>query len=447
MAMEIFIDVLECWIYAEFVSHYLGYKLSGAARRGGIFLLAVLLLANVVLADFNSFFHWSTIMVDLVIVLGYRYFFSHSSCLSCLMSVALFNLGIVASVTVSMCLSVVLSGSGFGGWMEVGTAKRAALLILSKLLLAGYAYGILRVKKELGHEKNRMVSGAILISPVLVVVMASLIIQILLQTYEINKNANIYVLLLAGIVAMVTIAFYLADYALKREAEASKSKMLKELLGVQKQMFRKEISGYEKLRKTEHDMKNHLVAIRYYFEKDDTSGGLEYLEKLMPQVKRMEEPEISCASSDSLWEAMIDLKLSEAKEKGIMTGQKLFPGRYERIDALDLCVILGNLLDNAIEAEERNASKKEIFVELKETCGVIKIQIRNWVDSDHLAEAGRMISCKEDSFFHGLGLQNVKETVEKYDGRLKNEIMDNYFISQTVLPCSYPNLDEELQND
>ncbi len=254
-------------------------------------------------------------------------------------------------------------------------------------------------------------------------------------------------MILAVSVALVAIIFYLGVYALRQEAENRKNQLLRDIMESQKELFKKEIEGYERVRKAEHDMKNHLLGIRYYFERNDMTGGLEYLESLVRQTAGDCQDSARGLQPDSLWEAMISLKFSEAKAKGIQTSKRILPGRYERIAALDLCVVLGNLLDNAIEAEERNTLKKEIFVELKETCGVVCIQIKNWVDCDEIERAGRMISGKEDRMFHGLGLQNVKETVAKYDGRLKHEIVDNYFIAQAVLPRTCTDLTEVMKND
>lgn len=447
MAVELLIDLLESWIYAEFINRYHGQTRTGAVRWCGTLGLMGLLFLNIALADMVTFFHWSTVLVDCVIIFIYGHFFLNGSLVSHAMSVALFSLGLVAGVSCSMSISAVLGGNGVRMWMEAGSLERGLLLVVSKLFLAGYAWVVLRIKRELDGRKGRMIYGMALASPVFVVVMASLLIQMLLKADGAGENAAAYVMILAGIVTLVAIIFYLGVYALRQESENRKNQLLRDIMESQKELFKKEIEGYERIRRAEHDMKNHLLGIRYYLEKNDTAGGLEYLENLIRQTAGDSGEGSRIMQQDSLWEAMIDLKLSEAEARGIQTSKRILPGRYEKIAAMDLCVILGNLLDNAIEAEERNSLKKEISVELKETCGVVCIQIKNWVDSEEIQQASRMVSGKGDRMFHGLGLQNVKETVAKYDGRLKNEIVGNYFTSQAVLPRACLEIGGDMKHD
>lgn len=434
MFMEVLVDAAESLMYVIFINQFHDHKLAGPSQYCSTLAAAGLLFINILLSDYITFFHWSTILIDCIIIFGYAHFFLKGTLWSYIISVVLFDVGLVGSVVVSMGISTLFYADGIEAWLVTGTKERAVLLILNKVILGGYIYAVLKIKMFLGSNRNRITYGIILINPVLMIAMASLIIHMLLQAYKAEGNVDLYVLLLVGVVALVAVTFYLAGYSLKKEAEAADIRMRNEILDAQKQALKNTIEGYDKLRKVEHDMKNHLLGIRYYLEKEDIAGGLEYLERLISQLTGNMKYRFPYPESDSLWEAIIGIKTVDAATEGIHVTQKIFPGRYEEIDTMDLCIILGNLLDNAIEAEIRNTSEKILDIEMREEHRIIYIQIKNWIDSDRIAEVKKLISNKPEPLFHGLGLRNTEAAVRKYGGKMKNEMMENYFVVRVVLP-------------
>ena len=82
----------------------------------------------------------------------------------------------------------------------------------------------------------------------------------------------------------------------------------------------------------------------------------------------------------------------------------------------DLCVILGNLLDNAIEAAE-NSENKEIDVRIVYAKNKLKITVKNYYTGKIKKDTGgNFISTKSDTKNHGIGLQSVTRIVEAYGG-------------------------------
>lgn len=434
MFMEILIDAVESLMYVIFINQFHEHRLTGAAKHYSTLAAAGLLFINILLSDYLAFFHWSTILIDCIIIFSYAHFFLKGTLWSYIISVVLFDVGLVGSVVVSMGASTLFYKDGIAAWIITGTKERALLLIFSKIILGGYIYAVLKIKEFLVSNRSRITYGIILINPVLMIVMASLIIHMLLQAYQANRNVNLYILLLAGIVILVAVTFYLAGYSLKKEAEAANIRMLNEVLETQKLALKKAIDGYENLRKVEHDMKNHLLGIRYYLEKEDIAGGMEYLEQLISQMTGDIRSRFQYPRSDSLWETIIGLKTLDAMSEGIHVTHKISPGRYEEIEKMDLCIILGNLLDNAIEAEIQNTSEKLLDIEMREERRIIYIQIKNWIDSDRITEVKKLISNKPEPLFHGLGLRSTEAAVKKCGGKMKNEILDNYFVVTVVLP-------------
>ena len=86
-------------------------------------------------------------------------------------------------------------------------------------------------------------------------------------------------------------------------------------------------------------------------------------------------------------------------------------------ESTDLSIILGNLLDNAIEATEKLEVEKDIFVSLMYRKEKLLIKVRNPYTGDLKKDrAGNYISEKKDRENHGIGLKSVRKVVEKYEG-------------------------------
>ena len=85
----------------------------------------------------------------------------------------------------------------------------------------------------------------------------------------------------------------------------------------------------------------------------------------------------------------------------------------------DMVVILGNLLDNAIEACERAEFPKYINLFMNYEKGCLILNVRNSFDKVINKEYGEFVTRKKDKSLHGLGLKNVKNTVGKYNGMIE----------------------------
>ena len=125
-------------------------------------------------------------------------------------------------------------------------------------------------------------------------------------------------------------------------------------------------------------------------------------------------------SGISAVDAILNEKLYEAQSKSVTTGYDVVNLDKNNIQPLDMCIILSNALDNAIEANSRIADENARWLKLKihgnETFSVISV-------SNPVAEApqktgGAFATTKEDADNHGFGLKSIESTVAKYKGEM-----------------------------
>ena len=126
-------------------------------------------------------------------------------------------------------------------------------------------------------------------------------------------------------------------------------------------------------------------------------------------------------------DAIMNQYYAKAAENGIKMQVK---GRLPadlNIDAFDLCTIFSNLLSNAYEAAIKT-EEKYISMECRFNDKNIIIAVKNSYDAAGQTEGMGWTTSKEDKDHHGYGLENIRDSVKKYNGVFDIDTQDNYFL-------------------
>ncbi len=185
------------------------------------------------------------------------------------------------------------------------------------------------------------------------------------------------------------------------------------------------------VRKIHHDMNNHLNILSNYVTHGETKEAREYLEKL-----RINSPVTKNKTfcQNSLVNAVINNKYSAMIEKDIDFDINISLDNIIGVDDFDLCVIFANSLDNAIEACEKvEANKRVIQLKARADKGFFSLNLMNTKSTPILEKQGKIISTKTNNQYHGFGIQNTREIVEKYDGNLEIKYDENSFTVQILM--------------
>lgn len=136
-------------------------------------------------------------------------------------------------------------------------------------------------------------------------------------------------------------------------------------------------------------------------------------------------------------DGLIFTKAEKAKEKNISINTKGIVLKNYQLDEIDLCVIIGNLLDNSIEACEKIENKDNRFImfECQQINNYLSLTIVNSIlDTTQLDFDLR--TTKKNKKLHGFGIKNVKEIIKKYDGVMDCGVVDNSFKINIVFPLN-----------
>ena len=193
-----------------------------------------------------------------------------------------------------------------------------------------------------------------------------------------------------------------------------------------------QINHYEKLeelnsdiRQLRHDYINHLTSVSTLIEHKNYPDALQYIERL---TEATHCNETIYRTGNHLADAILTGKSIECKEfadiefNGFIT---------DKIDNTDMCAILANALDNAIEACRKCSSRSKINIVAQNKQGYWVMTMRNPTVSED--SKGLMKTSKEDTQNHGFGLLSIEQAVKRYDGNIKVGVKNGVFEISVVV--------------
>lgn len=170
----------------------------------------------------------------------------------------------------------------------------------------------------------------------------------------------------------------------------------------------------EKLRRYRHDLNNHLHLLQSQLDTGQYAAAMQHLSAMQREMTHVEK---QICSGNPVIDNILTLKFAEAEQQGIDCRYEIAIPEEELFDEFDLCTVLFNLLDNAIEAQQQLDGPKSLFLEMRFKPSILKISVQNPC-SPSLCFAGERLpeTTKSDPQSHGIGMQNILAVRDKYDG-------------------------------
>lgn len=188
---------------------------------------------------------------------------------------------------------------------------------------------------------------------------------------------------------------------------------------------------YGQMRTWRHDYKNHLQVMKAYLELGEYGELSDYMEHLSQELSQIDRV---IRTGNVMLDAILNSKISLAQTKGISVNAKVVLPPKLTVTEYDLCAVLGNLLDNAIEGCESQKEGEERF--LRVYIGVLKEQLYLSVTNSHSTkmrkENGRYFSTKSPQ--RGLGTMSIDSIVARYRGYVNRQNDDKIFATEVLFP-------------
>lgn len=210
----------------------------------------------------------------------------------------------------------------------------------------------------------------------------------------------------------------------------------KRILGYQNDLARKhseEVENmYRQTRGWRHDLKTHIQTMKAHLVLGEYHKLEQYLNELDADLASLDN---IVKTGNVAMDALLNSKLSLARAKGIQVeARATVPGNLS-VSEVDLGIIIGNLMDNAMEACLKIAQEKDriLRVYMDVLKGQLYIYVMNSMEG-RPRRAGGLYLTGKDSREHGYGLIRMDRVVEKYHGFLDRQNEEGVFVTEVMLP-------------
>ncbi len=236
---------------------------------------------------------------------------------------------------------------------------------------------------------------------------------------NVSQRTTLFFTLLVGLMGII-ILFYIRAAKKERDTLRELNRVNEELVDSQTRYFEAAIKSDTEIRSIRHDMKNNIQVLKILLGNKEYEQMGKYLSEM---TENLQATEISAHTGDMIADAIISSKRAEAEEKrislvvnGTISGISFTPQ--------DMCKMLANLLDNAIEAtsdarlQDLDPSFRKVVLEFRKTDKFFLISVANPCAEKIEITDGMVGTSKGDSHNHGFGLGNIRSAAGNYDGEL-----------------------------
>ena len=188
---------------------------------------------------------------------------------------------------------------------------------------------------------------------------------------------------------------------------------------------------YRQIRGWRHDYRNHIQMMKVLATNGDMDGIKEYLDMLDTDLNTVDTV---VKTGNAMADAILNSKISLARSKQIAVNVDAHIPVKLKMSELDLCCIVGNLFDNAIEASlalPEDQRMIRVYMDMKNT--QLYISFTNFTASKKMVKVGKIFrSTKGEN--HGFGLVRIDNIIERLDGYLSRNSEDGAFTTEILIP-------------
>ena len=305
--------------------------------------------------------------------------------------------------------------------MVIATAVVAKILMTSVLLVT-----IRIVNCEGSHRFLTVLTLGL--SPVFSLFTLYLYMKIMYLVSEMY-TVEVYIAV-AGTAVLNLLTFFLFDRTVKAEAHNNRLQLYMNKYEMERVRYSDILKANWELRSVKHDLKNHLLILKKYSSEKNFDGIDRYIASFEETIEDFGVPSLS---GNAMLDYIIASKMSTVDGVTCLVSGTF--SDFYRVDDVDLAVLLGNLMDNAIEAVTKlDREEKLIEVTLSVVNGYQNIIVKNDVADSVISENEKLFTTKDNKRSHGFGLKSVRNLTEKYNGICEFYEEDGKFCVQIALP-------------
>ncbi|WP_339204129.1 GHKL domain-containing protein [Paenibacillus sp. FSL K6-3182] len=250
--------------------------------------------------------------------------------------------------------------------------------------------------------------------------------QLNILTYK-DAYSFISVIVLLFLNVMI---FYIFDTIIDKFQFMHENTQLQHQMDYQDANYEKVVHSFKSIKRIIHDTNQQFLYIEECIKRNELTTALEHIKTTLNKVEGAYQ---RVNTGNLVIDALVTNTLSIGQANGIRIDTKInLCSQVVHIDRYDLCVVIGNMLDNAIEASKKLkiAEDRYILIKIHSTESTLLIHIMNHMEN----EVAHLNSQKSNPEFHGIGLTNIARICDKYGGHMTIEMKHKVFNNMALVP-------------
>ncbi len=440
--MNLFYQFLE--LFATFTEGLLVLSVSSSmsgkkykTKTHNIFILLFTVIYTVLIAYMNTLqvFSFATVTVAVLYCFAVLYIISSGKLLLKASSTMLTFFFIHSlDYTLSYSLIMIMGNTfilseGIELILNQGIPRVIFLLLVKSLQLVVF-FLFKKLYPNLKKLDNKNIFSLFLLSTI-----SFILIQILTRLIMTDSAITIQIVAVFSFL-FVVLSLISVIAAIYINSKYQREKRESELMLLSNAMMEKNFSELENsqnaIRQQVHDFKNHIRTISGMIDTDVEAK--KYIEELLSVSYTQAQ---FCHCGNSVIDSIINCKVTDAKVHNIPFTHHITLTSPLYLSSADICAILANQIDNALEAcaKIQNADKRFVKVEIWQKESFVFFQVTNATLESPFNSKHKLVSTKSDKDgLHGFGIKNISRAVSAYGGILKNDYKDGQFISIAMVP-------------
>lgn len=422
--VEIIATILDVVFLIWFIPKF--NRTSIKEKRWTIIFPAIALIIQFTADWFKAGFAFLPSIIFILLSAVYSLTMCRGNYFRALLATSLYN---VTSMMVAGVLYLVLSYviNDFDTLLQGAySVSRVLYLVIAKILLFGLLKFILLIFKS--DNSFDLKTGFIAFgSTILSVIGLTAIIDIVSKS---SNSATLPSIIILTVIVLVNMALYFLIYHIQKLLKLKyELKLTKERMAFESEKIKEAHIIWDNIQKVRHDIKNHLTVISGQLDCGMIDDCKEYIKKLAPSINSMGN---LIRSNNSVADYIINSKLSNLSGIDFLIVGNL--GTLKNIEDTDIACIIGNIIDNAVEAQNNVTGKKKIELAFSRVGGYVSIVCKNTVEKSVLKNNSDLKTTKNDGKTHGMGHKIVENAVKKYGGIVEYFEEENIFGVHILLP-------------
>lgn len=421
--------IIEYFIYADFMVRFLDVK----KGKSKFFCYALIFLSSTsITLIFNYLMNYEGVLCIIRIALNFiiAVLFLKGTIFEKAFSAIILDIMALLASYISLTTLGMLSGNTLEEMIEIRGLIRLMNLFITKVILFEVTRVILRIKNK---KKFSFELPEILV--IFFIFVITLIIGLGIFRANLNSgvpsDSPISIIIGVGLISINVFTYML----MKRISDKNLDRERLLLDKAQNEIYYSQLTEYEKqfneMRKIRHDMKNHLQCLAALVSQNNNKQAEDYIDDIIEN-----KLDFGCdyiKTGNKVVDAIINMKMSQCKKDDISTIVHI--NKFETyVEDTDMCALLSNILDNAIEASYKENNRREIHIEIMPKKGYVNIIVKNAIFNSVLEKNPKLITTKTNESIHGIGIRSTTDIVKKYDGMLDFYEQNNFFIADVWLP-------------